>query len=136
MTWNLEYRDDLRIVVLTYSGKVSGAEIKEAAAARIDLGKQKGVTRFLIDTKEVEADESATLSIYEIPAKIYPEKNVERTSHIAILGPESSLSKKMVTFFVTACVNRGWLVSTFQDYQNAIEWLTAESSRQETGSDE
>jgi hypothetical protein len=135
MTWNLECKDDLQIVVLTYSGKVSGRDIKEAAAARIDMGKQKGITRFLIDTRKVEADESATMGIHEIPAKMYPEKQVERTNRIAIIGPESSISKTMVRFFENSCVNRGWLVSAFQDYKSAIEYLGLSCSQQKTERD-
>ena len=135
MTWNLEYRDDLEIVVLTYSGKVCGTDIKEAASARIDMGKQKGITRFLIDTREIEVDESATMSIYELPTSIYPDEENGRISRIAIIGPKSSESKTMVRFFENACVNRGWLVNTFQDYESAIEWLGPSPSRQETERD-
>jgi len=135
MTWNLEYRDDLQIVVLTYLGKVSGPEIQEAAIARIDLGKEKGVTKFLIDTKNVETADSATMRIHEIPGEIYPDKKIDRTSQIAILGPKSPVSKKMVKFFETSCVNRGWRVDTFQDYESAIEWLGLSPTQQETERD-
>jgi len=135
MKWNLEYRDDIQIIVLTYFGEVTAADIKEAAVARIDLGKQKGVARFLIDTRKVEADEFATTGIYDIPASVYPEKQVERTGRIAILSPESSVSKKMVKFFENCCTNRGFLVQTFQDYKSAIEWLGPKPSQQKTERD-
>lgn len=131
MAWRLEYRDDLGIVVLTYTGRVSGEDIQAAAAARIDLGKEKGASKFLIDTREVETDESATLSIYEIPDRIYPEKQFERTSRIAILGPKSMLTREMVAFFENACVNRGWLVKTFQEHPEAVAWLGLDTERKE-----
>jgi len=130
MSWTLEYSDDLQIVVLTYLGKVTGAEIKEAAAGRIKMGKQKGTAKFLIDARKVESDGSATLDIYDVPKKIFPEENVQRTNRIAILEPESSTSREMVEFFKNVCANRGWLVMTFQDRESAVQWLQQRSPQQ------
>ena len=128
MTWTLEHNDDLKIVVLTYKGKVTGADIKEAATARIQMGNQKNITRFLIDTQEVESNESATMDIYELPSDIYQEKQCEYESHIAVVEPKSSKSKAMVRFFENVCVNRGWLVKTFQDCSSAVKWLQEDRS--------
>ena len=130
MAWTVEYDDDLQIVVLTYLGNVTGAEIKEAAVARIGMGKQKGATKFLIDTRTVEADKSATMSIYDLPTKVYPEKHAQHTSRIAIVGPQSSASKEMVKFFENACVNRGWSVMTFENRESAVKWLQQMTSQQ------
>lgn len=128
MKWSVEYNDDLKIVVLTYFGRVTGSDISEAAAARIDLGKEKGVTKFLIDARKVEADELAGMDIHSIPEKLYTEKQVERTSRIAILAPQTETSKKMVRFFESACVNRGWVVKSFNDQESAVRWLQQSSS--------
>ena len=123
MTWAIEYDDDLQIVVLTYSGKTTGEDIKEAAAARIAMGKEKGVNKFLIDAGKVETEASATLSIYEVPEDLYLRQEANRKSRIAVIRPESSVSREMVEFYETACLNLGWLVKVFQDRDNAVEWL-------------
>ncbi|MBN1826432.1 MAG: STAS/SEC14 domain-containing protein [Candidatus Eisenbacteria bacterium] len=123
MTWTVECNEELGIIILTYSGVTTGEEIKKAAVARIDLGKKKGVTKFLIDTRTVKTDESATFDIYDVPNKIYPSKGDLHESRIAILEPESSTSTKMVQFFESVCVNRGWMVKIFQDRESAIRWL-------------
>lgn len=123
MAWTVEYSDKFGIVILTYTGRVTGRDIQEAAAARIDLGKQKGVTKFLIDTKCVEADESATFDIYDIPNKLYNEKAVLHESNLAIIKPDSEESMEMVRFFETTCLNRGWTARIFKDRESAISWL-------------
>ena len=135
MGWTIDYNDDMDLVLLTYFGKVNGAEIQKAAAARIDMGKKKGVTRFLIDTRKVEADSSATTKIYEIPTKLYVKKKFERSSRIAILAPESPISKKMVRFFEDVCMNRGWLAMMFQDRNRAVKWLQQSSPQQSPACD-
>jgi hypothetical protein len=135
MAWTVEYNDVLQIVELTYSGRTTGEEIKEAAASRMSMGKQKGVTKFLIDTRKVEADGSATLDIYDVPDKMYPKEHVQYTNRIAILEPESSTSREMVKFYENACVNRGWLVKTFQDRESAVKWLQQRTSQQSPADD-
>jgi len=123
MTWTVSFDESLRVVVLTYSGVNTGEDIKEAAAARIALGREKGVNKFLIDTREVVTDESATSDIFELPDKVYPAERNQRESRIAILEPESPRSSEMVRFFESVCVNRGWQVKVFQDLESAIRWL-------------
>ena len=123
MTWKVEYSDKLQIVVLTYSGETTGEDIKKAAVARIALGRQKGVTKYLIDTREVQTESLATFDIYDVPNEIYPNEHVDRASQIAIIRPKLPMARRMVKFFEDACVNRGWLVRTFADRDNAVKWL-------------
>jgi hypothetical protein len=123
MTWKISYSDDLQAVVLTYSGIITGSDIKDAAKARINLGKEKGVTKFLIDTREILVDDSSTFDIYDIPSRVYQEQKVEHSVRIAVVLPESHEARRMVEFYENVSVNRGWKVKTFDDRDNAIEWL-------------
>ena len=135
MSWTVEYSDELKIVILVYSGRISGRDIQEAAAARIELGKRKGITEFLIDTKGAEADGSATLDIYDIPNKLYAEKNVQHESNLAIVESDSDNTRVMVRFFETACLNRGWAAKIFKDRESAIAWLQQIARRRSTDGD-
>lgn len=123
MAWTVDFESNLQIVVLTYLGKVTGEEVQEAAAARIDMGREKGVTKFLIDAKKLDADRFVTSSVYDIPTRLYPEKDFQKTNYIAILSPELETSKEMVKFFENVCRNRGWQVKMFPHYEIAMEWL-------------
>ena len=135
MKWKTEYNDELQIVELTYEGNITGKDIKEAAVARIAMGRQKGVTRYLIDTRKVQTDSSATIDIYDVPTRIYPDECVSHTSHIAVIKPELPETSDMVSFYVNACMNRGWLVKTFEDRDSAIKWLQQEPSQQSHADD-
>ena len=135
MSWTLEYSDDLDIVILTYNGKTSGSEIKEAATARIDMGNRMGTIKYLINTRLALADESATLDLYDIPQTLYPAEHVQHKSRIAIILPESPTSKEMDKFFETACINRGWIVKSFSRYENAVSWLQPQSFNHSTDSE-
>lgn len=123
MPWNLEYSERLQIVELTINGRVTGNELKEAAAARIALGLELGVGKYIINARHIDAPESTTPAVYEIPTRTYPEKNLPRDSQIAVIAPISREAMWITGFYEDICVNRGWRVRTFLDRDRAIEWL-------------
>ena len=123
MVWKVAYHDDLQIVELTISGRVTGPELLEAAASRIDLGQEKGITNYLIDGTELIPSRSTTLEILEIPEKVYFEKGMERTSRIAAVVPREPESHWIAEFYENASVNRGWRVQWFLNRHDAIGWL-------------
>jgi len=123
MSWDLRIIEDLHIVKLTISGTVSGQELLDAAAARIDFGKEHDATRFIIDARDMDARESTTTAIHEIPTRIYAEKDFNRLCHIAVVTPINPESRWITQFYEDICVNRGWRVETFGDADDAISWL-------------
>jgi hypothetical protein len=123
MPWSLEHIENLQIVELTISGRVSGDELKDAAAARIALGQEKGVDKYIINVTHIDAPESTTAEVYDIPTKMYAEKNLSRASQIAVIAPLSSESMWVTGLYEDICVNRGWRVQTFLDRNLAIDWL-------------
>jgi len=123
MTWTVEFHSDSKLVELTFSGRVTGQELMEAAAERIELGREKGATMYLIDAAEMVAPRSTTLNVYEIPEKIYVEKDMDRTSRIAVVVPSDSESHWVADFYEDVSVNRGWCVHKFTDRTSAIDWL-------------
>jgi len=122
MTWTVTYNDELNIVELTISGEFSDEDIKAAAPARIAMGKEHGVTRFIIDAIDMELT-GTTFSIYDVPAKTYPEEGMGRTTRIAVLTSASSAASEIAQFFENVSVNRGWNVRAFHERKEAIAWL-------------
>lgn len=122
MAWELEHDDELQLVQLTMSGKFTDAEIKECASARIAMGKEKGVTRFIIDANGLEPS-GLTFAIYDVPSNLYTEHGMERSVRIAVLATESSAAKEMAQFYENVSFNRGWNAKAFEDRESAIEWL-------------
>jgi len=123
MVWKVAHHDDLQIVELTISGSVTGRELLEAAASRIDLGRETGITNFLIDGTELTPSRSITLEILEIPEKTYFEEGMERTSRIAAVVPRKPESHWIAECYENASVNRGWHVQWFLNRHDAIGWL-------------
>ena len=123
MGWGVDYIADRHIVELTLTGRLSGAELQEAALARIALGEERAVTNFVIDAQDLIAPRSATMSVYDIPSRIYVEKNVKRTTRIAVVVPTAPESAWIVQFFEDLCVNRGWRVHMAPDRETAFDWL-------------
>lgn len=123
MAWTVEYIDNLGIVELTLLGRLSGPDLQEAASARIALGKEIGVTNFLINARDLITSRSTTMSLYEIPAKIYVEKDAQRNTRIAAVKPRAPESEWIVQFYEDLCVNRGWRVHMADDREGALDWL-------------
>jgi len=123
MPWNLKFHEDTRIVELQISGRVKGDDLIAAANARIDLGKEKGVDRYIVDARDIDIPRSATLALHDIPARLYDDKGLSRSSAIAVLRPVSERSEWATSFFEDLCFNRGWRVESFDDRDRAIGWL-------------
>jgi hypothetical protein len=123
MVWSVGCHDESQIVELSFSGKVSGSELKEAAAARIDFGRENGTQKYLIDATDMLAPKSAILDVLEIPTKVYSDQRMDRASRIAVIRPLDPDSHWITEFYENASVMRGWLVEIFADRRKAIAWL-------------
>ncbi len=123
MSWTVEYDDTLQIVVITYVGKSSGKDFKEAAKKRIAVAKALDSIRTLIDASKLYTDESTTVDVYNIVKNTYEKLGNRGDWKIAITTPESPTARRQVYFYETVCINRGWRVKEFEERKEAIEWL-------------
>ena len=123
MPWKLEHHEQSQIVELHINGRANGDELREAAAARIAFGKEKGVKKYIINVRHLEAPRSTSQTVFEIPARLYDEAGLSRSSAIAVIAPIDAQSQWAVNFFEDTCVNRGWRVETFLDRDRAVDWL-------------
>lgn len=123
MAWTIDYLEDSQIVELRFSGLINGPELKEAAAARIAFGQEKGVHKYLIDAAEMLAPKSTILDVLEIPAKVYAEKRMDRASSMAVVKPTDPESHWIAEFYSNASVMRGWIAEVFSERASAVTWL-------------
>jgi hypothetical protein len=122
MSYTINHNASLGVIELTYSGRITGTDLKEATSKCISLGKQTGTTKFLVD--EVEMDLAASIvDLYDLPNKQYADEGANRQAHVAIILPTSKEARKAVKFYEIACQNSGWLVRVFPERQDAINWL-------------
>jgi hypothetical protein len=123
MSYTINHNASLGVIELTYSGRITGTDLREATSKCISLGRQTGTTKFLVD--EVGMDLAVSiLDLYDLPNKQYEDEEANRQGRVAIILPTSKEARDAVQFYVTACQNRGWFVRVFSERLSAINWLT------------
>lgn len=127
MAWSVTFNRSNGIVDLVYTGEIFGNDLREAATKRIAIQEQTGAQSVFVDASKVTIMSAGTLDIFSLPESFYEEKGMSRKAKIAILLPASEKAREDFLFFETACVNRGWIVNSFDSHQNAISWLAEES---------
>jgi hypothetical protein len=123
MSYTINHNASLGVIELTYRGRITGADLKEATSKCISLGKQTGTTKFLVDEVGMDLDTSI-VNLYELPNKQYADEEANRQGRVAIILPTSKEAREAVQFYVTSCQNRGWFVRAFSERLSAINWLT------------
>lgn len=122
MPYTIKHNSSLGVIELTYSGLVTGADLKEATSECISLGKQTGATKFLVDEAGMELAASF-VDLLKLPEVQYVNEEADRQGRVAVVLPASGKARDAVQFFEIACKNRGWFVQTFSDRQSAMDWL-------------
>ncbi len=123
MPWTVEYNPVTKIVEVVYRGRVTARELNEAATERIRLQKQHSTLLVLADASRTEHLAAKIFDVHNLPEQLYVSAKADRTTHIAVVLPPSQEARKITLYFETACVNRGWCVQTFEERQDAIDWL-------------
>jgi len=115
----------LGIIDEMYTGRVTIDEFRDAVARRVSLSKETGVEKILIDTSGVTESPVRMMDIYSLPDSFYAEQGVSKRSRMALVLPKPSKEREIAKFFEDACYNRGWTVMSFEERQDAIDWLQA-----------
>lgn len=123
MSYTINHNASLGVIELTYSGRITGTDLKEATSECISLGKQTGTTKFLVDEVGMDLDASI-VDLFNLPNKQYADEEANRQGQVAIILPTSKEARKAVQFYAIACQNRGWFVRVFSERLSAINWLT------------
>ena len=131
MPWTYEYNTTLQIVEVEYTGEITAVELRESTSAFIALEADKGLNRFLVDTTEMKIA-SSMADIYDLPTKQYLEEQADRRGRVALMLPDCPKTKEAVLFYEDVCRNRGWMVQAFSKRQEAVDWLTAGSSTEQS----
>ncbi|MDJ0654460.1 MAG: hypothetical protein QNJ40_09925 [Xanthomonadales bacterium] len=123
MAWKLKYHPTLSIVELIFFGDSTGKDFVEGAAARIRMGHEKQVSRFVINARDVIAPRTQALDVHGVLSDTYPDNHANPDSSIAVVTARDPDAAKLVEFFESSALNRGWRVRVFDNRESAIEWL-------------
>jgi hypothetical protein len=120
--YSVTHDPSLGIVEVTFTGLLSGADLKKATRACISIQKQTRATGFLVDTGTADLGAS-TLDIHDLPGKQYGDEDLDIHTRIAVILPTSARTREAALFYEAACRNRGWHAKLLPDRQSAIDWL-------------
>ena len=126
MTWTVRHDPATGVVKVAYTGRVTSADLVEAATARIRLQKEVGAKRVLIDISGVTEPDAGIPDVFELPGKLYAEMEACPQSRMAVVLPEDRRIRDIACFFETASRNRGWMVRSFEKRRDALDWLDGE----------
>lgn len=118
MERELEYLEDKDIVIVKATGVYElSAEIDTIKRIASKL-EEHNCSRLLIDFRAANII-ARTVDIFERP-KAYGNHGIERPLRAAIVCKELNDDLR---FYRTVCLNRGWIVDIFDDYDAGIDWL-------------
>jgi len=125
MAWSINNNPDRQYVEGIFKGKTSWQDIQALTAECITIQREQGARYFLINTLEMLPTASIA-DVFQLPAHEYEQQGVDRETRIAIVFSPYGESQDIVTFYETACVNRGWQVRCFTNKHDAMSWLGEE----------
>ena len=126
MPYTVRHNPASGFIEVTFTGLMTGADLREVTTKAISLSKQEATTRFVIDAFAAELA-ALIYEIYDLPARQYVEEELSRETRAVVILPASEKARAAALFYETACRNRGWDVRTFSERQAAIDWLTGNS---------
>ena len=121
MPYKIDYLEDEKIITIKNTGEITFADFLEQTRKALELARTKNARLFLSDN--ILLENKAKLSeIFKLP-KIYDEIGASRRNKLAVLITKRASMAKDAQFFETICLNRGWNVKVYTNYNEAIVWL-------------
>lgn len=123
MSWTVKLDMNLNIIVTTFAGDLKINDLIDASNERLKWVKNTGITRLLVEIKEMDIDTSETFSVYELVDKHYGKSELNRKMKIAITSSKHKQTDEIAHFYETVNMNRGYNCKKFDKRDTAIQWL-------------
>ena len=127
MSFAVKYNPEFRIIESVLADNVTKKDLLMHEAQCIALAKETNPTGILTDATQATLKVSMA-ALFDLP-EFYAVQGLRRSVRIAILPPTSDAENRLVDFYETVCLNRGWTVRTFTERQEALDWLLGEETR-------
>ena len=122
MTWTVTHNSKLQIIEVVYTGITSGEDLQESTSKAIAMTKEFGISEVLVEITDITLDVT-TMDIFKLPAHQYRTEQLDYRTHVALILPCREKERQDALFYETVCLNRGWLVRTFETRDESIAWL-------------
>lgn len=124
MPWTVTFDPEHGLVETVYAGRLSRAELFQAAEETLALGQAHGTTLFLGDCRDLAGGHS-TLDLYQLSELVKRRAGLAAVKE-ALLMPGRPASLADVRFWETTSRNRGLVVRLFGNRASALAWLQAD----------
>lgn len=128
MPWEVDYSAEEDLVEVVNTGVLTPEEMIAESKAAIELARQKGTKRYLVNGSQRERLEVFPHRFGELP-KLYEKLGMEKDSKAAMVLPMKSDFDEGMSLFETVCKRSGYDVKIFQTREEAIGWLREEPQR-------
>jgi hypothetical protein len=121
MPWEVKYKPEKKMVVVTATGQISDQDGKDQAEKAIRLLQEKQATLVLVDYSEAMSEVSLP-NLYSLPDH-FSALGAPLHARIAVLLPRTGYRMESYQFFELACKHAGYSVKLFADTAPAEDWL-------------
>ena len=121
MPWEVKYRPEKEMVVVTAIGQISSQDGKDQAGKAIRLLKENQATLVLVDYSEAMSEVSLS-DLYWLPDH-FSAVGAPGHARIAVLLPRTGYRMESYQFFELACKRAGYSVKLFAEPGPAEDWL-------------
>ena len=122
MTHTVNRNNELDIIEIVFKLDISREDLEKSTVDSLQLASANNLNLFLIDI--TEADLVAPLvDVFDLADKRYDELGANRKNRAAVISSNTEKNIKLAEFYEHVCMNRGWLVKTFQSRKEAVEWF-------------
>ena len=121
MTVSIHLPEGANHIEATYSGRLTREELETSVRRGIAAAQTSGRRRFLTDCRELGGGHSVT-DLYLLANELQS-CGMASEFREALLLPDNPETAGLVTFWETACANRGLVVRVFTDRIRALDWL-------------
>jgi hypothetical protein len=121
MPWEVKYKPEQKMVVVTATGQVSDQDGKDQAEKAIRLLQKNQATLVLVDYSEAISEVSLP-NLYWLPDH-FSALGAPGHARIAVLLPRTGYRLESYQFFELACKNAGYSVRLFAEKGPAEAWL-------------
>ena len=123
MTYQLRHHSEVNIYEIRFLERVTNDDIVSATSESIQLEKNQGIDRFLVDSTGSEFSFSYP-DLYEVITRQYVEEDADRYAKVGVVLHNSQREDDLLKFYERVSRSKGLLVKAFMNRREAIEWLT------------
>jgi len=120
--WTISLEPDHSFINLTYQGLVTRDELKQSSNEIALWIESSGIRKILADLRLVKGGHGI-LDLYFLADQCCQSTAFPHTREAVLVPEEDGVARQLGRFWETACLNRGGMVRTFTNRDEAIAWL-------------